>query len=433
MASIRAQATILIIIAACFVAPALAGTKYLDGSPNLTAYIAGANEYPAGGDIQIPVVVENNGMSLNVQVAPNIIDRADVPTTAKFVTIAMGAGDAPIVIKSDPQVIGDLASQARATVTFAAKVNADAPAGTYSVPLNISYTQFSTVDEYGVDTFRYYYVQDNVTVTIPLVIKQEVIPEVVSATSDQLIAGADGYLNVTIRNIGSLDGAKATVKILQDDDSPVSPVDSSVFVGDFPAGSTVSCQYRVTVAKNAENKTYPVDVVVVYQNNEGDFVTSRSETVGVNVGNKVDFAILSPPAQMSPGSKKTILVKYQNIGNSTIRSAEARISAVDPFTSTSDTAYLGDLAPGQSAVASFQLSVASDGTLKEYGLDSEIRYLDALDDTYISDPMKVTIDVENLTGIAGIVSNPVYLSLLVAVIIGILYAVYHFRNIRKKK
>jgi hypothetical protein len=431
MASIRAQATILIIIAACFVAPALAGTKYLDGSPNLTAYIAGANEYPAGGDIQIPVVVENNGMSLNVQVAPNIIDRADVPTTAKFVTIAMGAGDAPIVIKSDPQVIGDLASQAQTTVTFDAKVNADAPAGTYSVPLNISYTQFSTVDEYGVDTFRYYYVQDNVTVTIPLVIKQEVIPEVVSATSDQLIAGADGYLNVTIRNIGSLDGAKATVKILQDDDSPVSPVDSSVFVGDFPAGSTVSCQYRVTVAKNAENKTYPVDVVVVYQNNEGDFVTSRSETVGVNVGNKVDFAILSPPAQMSPGSKKTIQVEYKNIGNSTIKSAQARISAVDPFTSTSDVAYLGDLAPGQSAVASFQISVASDATIKEYGLDSEIRYRDALDTTYISDPMKVSIDVKDLTGFAGIISHPVYLSILIAVIIGIIYTSLHF--IKKKR
>ncbi|MGA9086594.1 MAG: S-layer protein, partial [Methanoregula sp.] len=62
MASIRAQATILIIIAACFVAPALAGTKYLDGTPNLTAYIAGTNEYLAGGDIQIPVVIENNGL-----------------------------------------------------------------------------------------------------------------------------------------------------------------------------------------------------------------------------------------------------------------------------------------------------------------------------------------------------------------------------------
>ena len=430
MASIRAQATILIIIAACFVAPALAGTKYLDGTPNLTAYIAGTNEYLAGGDIQIPVVIENNGLSLNVQVAPDIIDRADAPTTAKFVTVAMEAGDAPLVIKSDPQMIGDIASQARATVTFAAKVNADAPAGTYAVPLNISYTRFSTVDQYGVDTLRYYYVQDNVTVTVPLVIKPEVIPEVVSATSNQLIAGADGYLNLTIKNIGSLDGAKATVHILQDDDSPVSPVDSSVYIGDFPAGSNVSCQYKVTVAKDAENKIYPVDVVVVYQNNEGDFVTSQTETVGVDVGNKVDFAILSPPAEMNPGSKRTIQVEYENTGNSTIRSAEARLSIVDPFTSTSDTAYLGDLAPGQSAVASFQISVASDSTLKEYGLDSEIRYRDALDDTYISDPMKVSIDVENLTGFAAIVSNPVYLSVLIAAIIGGIYAVYSFRKKR---
>ena len=430
MASIRAQATILIIIAACFVAPALAGTKYLDGTPNLTAYIAGTNEYLAGGDIQIPVVIENNGLSLNVQVAPDIIDRADAPTTAKFVTVAMEAGDAPLVIKSDPQMIGDLASQARATVTFAAKVNADAPAGTYAVPLNISYTRFSTVDQYRVDTLRYYYVQDNVTVTVPLVIKPEVIPEVVSATSNQPIAGADGYLNLTIKNIGSLDGAKATVHILQDDDSPVSPVDSSVYIGDFPAGSNVSCQYKVTVAKDAENKIYPVDVVVVYQNNEGDFVTSQTETVGVDVGNKVDFAILSPPAEMNPGSKRTIQVEYENTGNSTIRSAEARLSIVDPFTSTSDTAYLGDLAPGQSAVASFQISVASDATLKEYGLDSEIRYRDALDDTYISDPMKVSIDVENLTGFAAIVSNPVYLSVLIAAIIGGIYAVYSFRKKR---
>jgi hypothetical protein len=250
-------------------------------------------------------------------------------------------------------------------------------------------------------------------------------------TSGHLVAGADGYLNLTIKNTGSLDGSKATVKITRNDNSPVTPVDSSVFVGDFPAGSTRSCQYKVTVADTAQNKSYPVDVAVVYQNKEGDVVTSRTETVGVNVGNKVDFVILSPPAQMSPGSKKTIQVEYKNIGNSTIKSAQARISAVDPFTSTSDVAYLGDLAPGQSAVASFQISVASDATIKEYGLDSEIRYRDALDTTYISDPMKVSIDVKDLTGFAGIISHPVYLSILIAVIIGIIYTALHF--IKKKR
>ena len=421
---------LLVVLIACLAAPALAGTKYLEGSPNLTAYIAGTNQYTAGSDIQIPVVIKNTGISTNYEVSPDIVDRVDIPTTAKFVTVAMGAGDAPVVIKSDPQMIGDIASQSQQTVTFSAKVNADAAGGTYYIPLNISYTQFSNVDQYGMDTFQYYYVPGNVTITVPLVIKSEVIPEVVSATSDQLVAGADGYLNLTIANIGSLDGAKATVEIVQDDDSPVSPVDSSVYIGAFPAGSTVSCQYKVAVSKNAENKTYPVDVIVLYQDDEGDFVPSQTQTVGVDVGNKVNFAILSPPVEMSPGSKRTIQVEYQNTGDSTVYSAEARISIVDPFTSSSDIAYLGDLAPGQTAVASYQISVASNPTIKEYGLDSEIRYNDALDDTYVSDPMKVSIDVENLTGIQGIVSNPVYISLIVAVIIGVIYAVM---QVRKKK
>jgi len=431
MKSATRLGVILVLLLACLATPALAGTKYLDGSPVLTAYTAGTNEYAAGDDIQISVVIENNGMSLDKQVGTTIIDRDDPPTTAKFVTATMSAGAAPLVIKSDPQMIGDLTSQTRKTVTFHAKVNPDAPAGTYAIPLDIRYTRFDSVDQYQIDTYRYYYVQDNVTVTIPLVIKPEVNIEVVSATSDHLVAGADGYLNLTIKNIGSLDGTKATVKVIQNDNSPVTPVDSSVFVGDFPANSTISCQYKVTVAKTATNKTYPVDVAVVYQNKEGDFVTSRPETVGVNVRNKVDFVILSPPAEMNPGSKKTIQVEYKNVGNSTIKSAQARISAVDPFTSTSDVAYLGDIAPGQSAVASFQISVASDATIKEYGLDSEIRYRDALDTTHISDPMKVSIDVKNLTGLAGILSNPVYLSLLVAVIIGIIYAALHFRKMRR--
>ena len=112
---------------------------------------------------------------------------------------------------------------------------------------------------------------------------------------------------------------------------------------------------------------------MVYQDNEGDFVTSQTQTVGVDVGSKVAFSVLSSPVEMSPGSKRTIQVEYLNTGDSTVHSAEARISVVDPFTSSSDIAYLGDLAPGQSAVASYQMSVASDATIKEYGLDTEIR------------------------------------------------------------
>lgn len=134
---------------------------------------------------------------------------------------------------------------------------------TYSVPLNIRYTRFDAVSQYQVDTVRYYYVQDNVMVSVSLIIKSEVIPDIISATSDNVVVGADGYLNLTLKNIGLLDSARTTIKIIRSGNSPVIPVDSSVYVGDFPTGSTVSCQYKISVAKAAQSRSYPVDVVVV--------------------------------------------------------------------------------------------------------------------------------------------------------------------------
>ena len=85
---------------------------------------------------------------------------------------------------------------------------------------------------------------------------------------------------------------------------------------------------------------------------------------------------------------------------------------------------------GESVVASYEVSVDRSATIKEYGLDSEIRYRDALDNTYISDTMKVKVNVTPLSGIASILSNPIYLSIIVAGIIGVTYLVWHYRKKR---
>jgi hypothetical protein len=171
-----------------------------------------------------------------------------------------------------------------------------------------------------------------------------------------------------------------------------------------------------------------VDVAVEYQNSEGDFVTSKSDTIGVPVGGKVAFAITSEPPVMHPGNKKTMTVVYKNTGDTPVYSAQARISAVDPFSSNDDIAYFGDLEPGQSATANFVVTVDRSATIKEYGLDSEIRYRDALDNTYISDTMKVPVNVVATEGITAVLSNPIYLSIIVAGLIGIAYAIYHYRK-----
>jgi hypothetical protein len=182
------------------------------------------------------------------------------------------------------------------------------------------------------------------------------------------------------------------------------------------------------VAKDAERSTYPVDVAVVYENKDGDTVTSRNDTIGIPVGGKINFAIISVPAELNPGNKKVISVEYKNTGDTTVYSAQGRISAVNPFTSNDDIAYLGEIKPGGSVVASYEVSVDRAATIKEYGLDSEIRYRDALDNSYISDTMKVRVNVTAQTGIPAILSNPIMMSVIIAVIVGIGYAVYKLRK-----
>ena len=424
-----------IFIIACIATPAHAAVvDYNGGSPDLNASISGVNEFTAGSDIVIPIELRNNALSTSEEVIDGVTKVApeNPPTTAKFVTVNLSGGNAPIGIKSNPQMIGDIPSQGTAAVGFSATVNADAPAGTYLLPVEITYSTQSAHSYYlDKSTVRNYYEQHNVTMTVPLVIKKEVLPEVVSAVPDNLVAGADGTINVTVRNIGSLDGRKSTIRLVQISQSPVSPIDNGVYVGDFPANGTVSGQFKVSVDKTALRKPYPIGVMVVYQNNEGDFVNSRVVTTGVDVGNKVDFAVLSPLVTLSPGSKSTIEVEYKNTGDSTIRGAEARLNAGKPFIISGNGAYLGDLAPGQSAVAEYEVEVAPDAVTKLYGIDSQVRYRDSLDKVQVSDILKVPVDVKIPTGIAGILSNKIYVTIIAAAILGIVYAIWYYRRKRQ--
>jgi hypothetical protein len=428
MAGIKNPMYILFILCICLTAPVMAGSKYMAGSPELSAYISGTNEFSPGKDVQLNIVIENTGLNEFKFIQSGIVDRDDQPNTAKFLTVTLNAGDAPIVVKSDPQMLGDLKGASSASAVFSTKIRSDAPPGIYQIPLSLNYTYLDQAEQYGVDTIQYYYKTKNETLLIPIKIKPDISIDVISAVPDHLNVGTEGYIDMKIKNTGFEDGSKAVVKIIRNGDSPVVPTDSSVYIGNFPTGSTVDCRYKVSVSSDAERQTYPVDVVVVYQNNEGDFITSRSDTVGIPVGGKVDFSIISPPGVMNPGNKKVLNVEYKNTGDTTIYSAQARISAVDPFTSNDDTAYIGDLKSGESKPVSFIISVDRTATVKEYGLDSEIRYRDALDNTYISDTMKVKVDVTSPTGITTVLSNPIYLSIIVAAIIGIIYLVYHYRK-----
>ncbi len=134
-----------------------------------------------------------------------------------------------------------------------------------------------------------------------------------------------------------------------------------------------------------------------------------------------------PPAEISPGQKKTIHVLYTNTGGATAYNAQAVISPQDLFTGSDTSAFLGTLAPGEVREAAFTLSVDSAATMKEYGIDSRIQYRDALDNDVISDTIKLRIQVRKDTGIFTVLfANPLILGVIAIVLIGA--GLYVFRK-----
>ncbi len=416
---------ISIVLACLIIPPVSAGERYMTGSPELTAAVSGTNEFSPGDDTVITVQLQNEGLNELKFVSSSIIRRGDLPNTAKLITITLDPGDSPLIIKSDPQMIGDLKGGTSTLVKFDVKIPKNATAGTYDLPLNIRYTYLWMAEQIGTDSIQYMYREMNETLTLPVNIKPVLQFSLLSSKTEHLNAGTEGYLTLVIQNTGQEDGKKAIVKIGRNDNSMVIPTDASAYIGDFPAGSEITSVFKISVSKDAENKMYPLDVYINYENYEGDIVDTDRTTIGIPVREKADFTVISEPIELSAGQKKVVTVKYQNTGGATVYSAQARISAVDPFTSDDDTASLGTFAPSEIKEATFEISVDSSATEKEYGLDSEVRYRDALDNSIISDPIKVEIAVVKK-------SNTGLYALIGILIVGIVGGGYYYYRRRQK-
>ncbi|MGB7788080.1 COG1361 S-layer family protein [Methanoregula sp.] len=386
---------ILVLMAAFCTVPVMGTDQFIGGSPQMTAYISGINEFSPGQDATITVVIQNGGTSAMKFVDHNTLSQDDLPTTALLVTAGLSGNTTPIIVKTDPQNLGDIGSPGIVTATFAAKITSNATLGDYQLPLTLSYRYLanSNSPQPSADTVESQY--NDVTTVIPLTIaiKPEVKIEVLDIIPGNLVVGTEGYLNLTIKNIGPEDGKKASVILLRNGDSGVIPSDSSVYIGDFLKNQTVSCMYKVSVSGDSQPQSYSIDVMVTYTNTEGDTVDSATETIGVPVGSKLDFEVTSAPASISPGQSKSIEVKYRNIGSITAYNALARLTTVTPLSSSDTMAYLGDVAPGQTVTALYTISVDSKATPATYNLDTNVRYRDSLDNSLTSDTVSAQVEV----------------------------------------
>jgi hypothetical protein len=270
----------------------------------------------------------------------------------------------------------------------------NAASGTYQMMVHVEYEFMQSYDQSGMDSILYHFKTVTKDIPVTVVVTPSVILAITDVQSSDLNAGGEGYVTITVKNTGTDDAAHFALYIEPGGYGPLTPVEGNVYVGDFAAGESISPRIKVSVSKDAdETQQYPLTIFGLYKDYEGMDAMTSPVLIGVDFLGKITFAAVSDPAVAEVGEESLVHVTYKNTGAGTAYQAQGRISVVDPFSSTDSNVYLGDLKPGESADAVYRVQVDASATIKKYSLDSEIRYNDALNNNYVSDTVKVIVDV----------------------------------------
>lgn len=395
MKSIYLCVTAGILLLALAVSPVLAGEKFFTEGPVISVSVSGSNQFSSDEDASLPLLVENRGLIDMKLVQLRYMTPDYLPNTARSVKVTLLPGDAPITVKSDTQVLGILPSGIVEKASFDIHVPADAAAGTYAMTARVAYEYMQSYDQSGQDAIAYHFATVTEDIPVTVVVTPSVILAITGVQSTDLNAGGEGYVTLTVTNTGTDDAAHFALYIEPGGNGPLTPVEGNVYIGDFATGETITPRVKVSVSQDAdETQSYPLTVFGLYKDYEGMDAMTSPVLIGVDFLGKITFAAVSDPAVAEAGKESLIHVTYRNTGAATAYQAQGRISVVDPFSSTDSNVYLGDLKPGESAEAVYRVQVDKAATIKKYSLDSEIRYNDALNNNYVSDTVKVIVDVQ---------------------------------------
>jgi hypothetical protein len=148
---------------------------------------------------------------------------------------------------------------------------------------------------------------------------------------------------------------------------------NSKYVASISPGETASAPFTVTVDSSAPPGNYLLSTNVSYTIGS-DISKSALSSVGIFIGDSSDFDVASQGYQ--PGSG-TLSLSISNVGANPTSSVLVGIPAQSGFTvSGPSSSFLGDLSPGDFAMASFKLAPSSNSSQSQ-SLTVRVSYTDS--------------------------------------------------------
>jgi hypothetical protein len=295
---------------------------------------------------------------------------------------------------------------------------------TYSVALDDD----ATLRDYPLSATVSYNDEDGIArQSTPLTTNVDPAPEQGFELQDvdgDLRVGEEGSLSGTLRNDGPGSIRNAVVE-LSVNNPDIAPRTTEFAIPDLEPGETADFEFDVDVTAAAAQGAQRFQLVVDYENGQGDGRRSEALSTRVDLGPQRDaFVVDAVDARVQAGGGTQLQLRVTNNGDETLTDISAKAFVSDPLSADDDEAFVAELAPGESVPITIAVSAGGDAITKTYPVKLDFQYTEPDGDTKVSGtyaaPVEVVPSEDDGLPVGGIVAA--------AVAVGAVGAVWYRRR-----
>ena len=329
------------------------------------------------------------------------------PATDATVRLSAGAPDIYLGPRSNPQssttlYVDELPPGASVQLAATVGAGADVAPGSYPVEITVNYENRNGVRE------------RSDPLTLGVTVEPDRRFSLRNVTTEQFrVDEGEARVNAEIVNVG--DAIARNVAVRLDAAPPVTPTNGETAVGDLAPGEAAPVTFTVDIAGDAEPGTNTFPFTVEYENTDGDVLTATNPLrQSIRIAPERDpFEVRSVATDLTPGGDARLDLRVRYVGDRPASAVNAKLFASDPLSSSDDGAFLGSLAPNETATASFRVAAVDSALTKEYDATVEFRYDEPDGDTRFTDGRSIGVPVT--AGGGGFPLLPVGVVLVVVV------------------
>ncbi|MFC7045852.1 COG1361 S-layer family protein [Halobacteriaceae archaeon GCM10025711] len=236
--------------------------------------------------------------------------------------------------------------------------------------------------------------------------------------SSNLAVGEEATIRGTLVNDGDV-AARNAVVTLSTPSRTVALSESTYPVGDLEPGASAPFAFDVAVAPTAEDGPRSFSLLVAYEDDDGDAVTSDSIHLRRQVAPQPDRLELRPVnATFGVDTSNRLTVEVTNVGDEPLTDVQARLAPQPPFSSEAPTSYVARLEPGETVRMAFELTVSEDAVESDHAVAVNVTADTPDDRTVLTGPHLVPVTIAEESNPAGQEGILIAAVVVVAVVIG---------------